>query len=190
MLPTLVLAATLAQQPIRNPLNDWQAELVDSFHGDFRRAEIWERHGHPLFGKTVASAGHLDADGTPDLLVANPGLYGDRGVVWAVSGRDGTVPHRVVAATDGDGFPDVLVGERGAKGGAGRVHVLSTKGMTFLGSIDHVEGPDDAWHLGRSVAALGDMNRDGMPESAVASTTPSPSDRATPTSYRGPSAAC
>jgi len=61
-----------------------------------------EKHGS--FGLLVAAAGDIDHDGTPDLLVADPGLEGERGAVWAISGKDGRVLHAVFGEAAGDGF--------------------------------------------------------------------------------------
>lgn len=64
----------------------------------------WATYGYSLFGSTVSRAGDVDLDGQPDFLVANPGLYGDLGIVWVLSGRDGTTIHRVESVEKGDGF--------------------------------------------------------------------------------------
>ena len=67
-------------------------------------ALAWASYGYSLFGSSVARVGDVDLDGRPDLLIANPGLYGDRGIVWVLSGRDGSVLHRVESDENGDGF--------------------------------------------------------------------------------------
>jgi hypothetical protein len=64
----------------------------------------WGRYGHSLFGFAVSRAGDVDRDGCIDLLVANPGLFGDLGIVWVLSGRDGRTLHRVESVERGDGF--------------------------------------------------------------------------------------
>jgi len=67
-------------------------------------SDLWGSYGHSLFGSVVARAGDVDLDRRPDLLVANPGLYGDVGMVWVLSGRDAKTLHRVESAERGDGF--------------------------------------------------------------------------------------
>jgi len=76
----------------------------NSVGGDERAALAWASYGYSLFGSSVARVGDVDLDGRPDFLIANPGLYGDRGIVWVLSGRDGTVLHRVESDENGDGF--------------------------------------------------------------------------------------
>jgi hypothetical protein len=59
---------------------------------------------HCTYGVLVAGAGDVDGDGTPDLLIADPGAFEPRAVVWVVSGRDGRVLHTVFGESREDGF--------------------------------------------------------------------------------------
>jgi hypothetical protein len=58
---------------------------------------------HPWFGSVVASLGR-DRDGTAEFLVADPGVYKQRGAVWVVSAKDGRARHVVFGEAPGDGF--------------------------------------------------------------------------------------
>jgi hypothetical protein len=82
---------------------------------------------YPGFGWVVASAGDVDSDGFPDLVIGDPGPGSVEipPVFWWVSGRDGSTlclvtledrPWSSFVAKggtdlDGDGTPDVLLGE-------------------------------------------------------------------------------
>jgi hypothetical protein len=103
---TPFLAFALAFQGSTTPTPFGQALLTspNSPRDDGAGADLWASYGYSLFGGAVARVGDVDVDGLPDFLVANPGLYGDRGIVWVLSGRNGTVLHKVESDETGDGF--------------------------------------------------------------------------------------
>lgn len=129
------------------------------------------------FGRAVAG-GDLDGDGRADILVGAPSQESS-GRVHAFSGRDGhrlwgefgfALPKSEVAARlgisvalfedlDGDGRCEVLAGADGV-GSSGRVYVLNGKNGSKRWSV---EGLDPAIAcFGSSVAALGDVDGDGV----------------------------
>jgi hypothetical protein len=137
-----------------------------------------------LFGVSVASAGDVNGDGFPDLIVgahendamgANSGrayiFYGGPAadskadVVLSGEAAGDAFGYSVASAGDvnGDGNADVIVGayENSAKaGGAGRVYVFFG-GASMDNSPDLVfTGADAGDYFGISVASAGDLNGD------------------------------
>jgi hypothetical protein len=144
--------------------------------------------GHPAgatrFGEHIESAGDIDSDGIPDLLVAAPGSeFGgvlEVGAVFLISGADGTVirGHGGVAEfdnfgrqiccpgdLDGDGISEIMVSATGANpgdmDGAGSVFVYSGAAGTQLYQFDG-DAPYD--FFGWSVASPGDLDGDTIPD--------------------------
>ncbi|RMH03515.1 MAG: hypothetical protein D6702_05825 [Planctomycetota bacterium] len=140
-----------------------------------------------LFGAAVASAGDVDGDGIPDILVGAPwadGLAGlDAGKAYVYSGLSLTLLYKVegaasydnlgrsVAGTgdlDGDGVPDLLLGAPSDPiffpfPDAGEVLVVSgATGQTIRVLSDPSLPPGS--QLGWSVASVPDLNGDGIPE--------------------------
>jgi hypothetical protein len=132
------------------------------------------------FGQTLANAGDVNGDGVADLLVAAPNhsdLFANGGQVTLFSGANGTVLLTLdgAAASDqfgitvagigdsnGDGVPDIAVGAPGndtTGTSAGQIAVFSAVGGALLTTIDGIAAYDG---LGRSVAAVGDVDRDGL----------------------------
>ncbi|MEQ8763710.1 MAG: integrin alpha [Planctomycetota bacterium] len=134
------------------------------------------------FGVSVCSAGDLDGDGLDEIAVGAPW---DRqvklinGKVWIFRGSDGQLfrthagdtPYEQFGLSlanlgdlDGDGLDDLAVGAPGESWGglySGSVYVLSGRD----GSTIHRFDGDSAFdYLGRSVAAAGDVDRDGVPD--------------------------
>ena len=93
-------------------------------------AELWRVENTAnatTFGSTVASAGDVNRDGVPDILVGDPGGNGLTGSVFLLSGLDGTLLLRIdglgggfgsalasVGDINGDQIPDIIVGAKNA----------------------------------------------------------------------------
>lgn len=134
------------------------------------------------FGRAVAGGGDLDGDGHPDVLVGAPN-EGQSGSVRAFSGRDG---HRlwpdwsagladkryarvgisiaVLEDLNGDTRAEVLVGADGVDA-RGRAVVLDGRDGTRRWSIEGLK--PIAARFGSSVAALDDVDRDGVRDLAI-----------------------
>ncbi len=132
------------------------------------------------FGRSVAGVGDVDGDGVPDVAVgasqANLAriFSGETGLLLAtLPGPAGSMSFgRAVAGVgdvDGDGVPDIAVGDPffGNLEGAARVFSGATgnliPGLAFLGNELQV--------LGHSVAGLGDVSGDGVPDLIVGAPT-------------------
>jgi len=127
-------------------------------------------------GRQLAPLGDLDGDGLPDLAASAPGSQ----AILLLSGRDGSVLHRVTAPgagfgdvlvplgdVDGDGLPDLAVGaalesQTHALGGA--VHLLSGADASTLLVV---RGETVRSGLGRAVAGLPDLDGDDVPDFAA-----------------------
>ncbi|MEM1448670.1 MAG: integrin alpha [Planctomycetota bacterium] len=119
----------------------------------------------------------IDGDGIDDIVVSDDAT-GD-GKVFVHSGADGTVLRtwlpslnaqaygRSVAGVgdvDGDGFGDVAIGDPNAAGSRGRLEIRSGATGAVLLTMQGSGGSD--W-LGESVAAIGDLDGDGVTDLAV-----------------------
>lgn len=141
-----------------------------------------------IFGYSMANAGDVNADGTPDFVVgspfADPGGLSSAGSAFVYSGTDGSLLRRldgfassdwlgfsVAGAGDvnGDGFADIIAGA--PKGSAqplpasGAVFVFSGRDGTLLYQMTSTEALD--W-VGWSVAGLGDGDGDGKGDFLIA----------------------
>ena len=140
------------------------------------------RAGETL-GATVAAVPDLDRDGVPEILAGAPQDDFVTGSAYVYSGSTGTVDlelHPVeirglfggslapVGDLDGDGIPDLIVGApfttRPEAYGVGSVLVFS--GATGA-LIYNFLGTEGGTYMGWSVAGLGDLDGDGIPEIAI-----------------------
>ena len=138
-----------------------------------------------LFGFSVAGAGDLDGDGVPDYAVGTPGDSSGgigAGAVHVYSGATGNLIYALMGDSvftrmgtsvanagdvNGDGVPDIIAGS-GATAqnlsfpGGARIFSGATGALllTFVGQTPGEEA-------GHSVAGLGDVNGDGIPDVAV-----------------------
>ena len=135
------------------------------------------------FGFSIAGAGDLDRDGFADVIVgaccSDPGGRTDAGRVLVFSGRNGSTLFSFEGQAAGDnlgtsvarvhdvnkdGYDDLIVGAWGAASGAGQALVFSGRDGAVLATF---QGQGSGSGFGRSVADVGDMNRDSFPELAV-----------------------
>ncbi|MBI2060970.1 MAG: FG-GAP repeat protein [Nitrospirae bacterium] len=140
-----------------------------------------------LFGTVIASAGDVNGDGRPDLLVGAP--YSDVefvpgvGRVYLFSGADGSLVLKIngsqtigklgsaiasLGDVDSDGVPDFAAGIPGAtvegQRGVGRVCVYSGKNGRTKFCVD---GEIASKRYGETLTAIGDLDGDGLRELAV-----------------------
>jgi FG-GAP repeat/PASTA domain len=159
-------------------------------------------------GGSVASAGDVNGDGTPDQLIGG-GYSGNTYVVfgqpdskatidlasldihgYTISGANGGPPNAVASLGDvnGDDVPDAVIGNQGASysgDGAGAAYVVYLHSGTSPISVS-VLGPNGyrldggAAHdnAGFSVADAGDLNGDGVDDPIVGALNADPESRA------------
>lgn len=133
-----------------------------------------------LFGYSVACAGDVNGDGTPDFLVGAPGYNSNRGRTYVYSGSTFTLLHTFdgsaagdqcgrsvsgVGDMNGDGKADIIIGSPGVDNGKGMTHVYHG-GTWTVRCTDYGENYNDS--LGISVSGPGDLNNDGTPDYIVA----------------------
>jgi len=160
-----------------------KAGLARLLSGATGRA-IRSTYGSPgdLLGHSVANAGDLNKDGTPDQIVGanqffvtNPG----KGFARVYSGASGKVlmsfsgtsngdffgePVSGAGDVDGDGWPDLLVGAHRADFNgtdSGAVTLFSGRTGQVLFRIDGERAGD---YFGHACAIAGDVDKDGVPD--------------------------
>jgi hypothetical protein len=152
--------------------------------------DVWSGTGSPLyglydpnpsaFGWSIARCGDIDKDGAPDFVIGAPyfgsGFFppgrvfvksGKTGlpIMWFDGGQGDLLGWSVASLGDinGDGFDDVAAGAPFALSSGDRtgyVRVFSGKDHTVLRTT-YGFAKDD---LGESLASLGDINHDGVPD--------------------------
>jgi hypothetical protein len=137
-----------------------------------------------MLGSSAASAGDVNGDGVPDIIVgapgADPGGRKDAGSAFVFSGANGARLFRFdgeaagdmlgfsaagVGDVNGDGVPDIVAGapfaDPGGRENAGSAFVFSGATGALVWRFDG-EGKFGYWDcLGFSVAGTGDVNGDG-----------------------------
>lgn len=152
-----------------------------------RRMADPEPTDYAELGRSLASGGDVDGDGTPDLLAGEPGgdqPQPDAGAVLVFSGADGALLNRL---TDPEGHAGTLLGRSlaaaGNLDGAGGFDIVAgapsrtVSGVGEAGAIvvfDSMteavvgryaaEDPQGREHLATSVAVVGDRDADGVAE--------------------------
>ena len=101
MLTTLLPFVFLAAQ---EPVPPGQPEQLEELE-----PKTYEEAHYPLFGRQVSGVGDVDADGTPDILVADTGGWaeghkGEVAGVFVLSGKDGSTLHAVFGRRPGEEF--------------------------------------------------------------------------------------
>jgi FG-GAP repeat/FG-GAP-like repeat len=131
------------------------------------------------FGFSVAAAGDVNKDGTPDLLIGALGQEG-RGKAFLFNGKDGKLLYAlqapklqkgagfgwaVVSLGDltNDGIPDIAVGAF-AQEDIGYVYLFNGSDGKLLRTI---APPAGSLAFGWSLSAAGDVNKDGIPDIIV-----------------------
>ncbi|HEV8718050.1 MAG TPA: FG-GAP-like repeat-containing protein [Candidatus Binatia bacterium] len=140
-----------------------------------------EAYKGAAFGFAVAAAGDVNADGTPDLLI---GAFGqdDSGKAFLLSGKDGTLLHTFQAPQPqfgagfgfataslgdltGDGVPDLIISAF-AQDGDGKAYVFDGHNRKLLHTLAPPQTSGNS-AFGWSVAAVSDLNHDGLSEIVV-----------------------
>jgi len=136
---------------------------------------------YAAFGFAVAAAGDVNKDGTPDLLVGAFGQEGS-GKAFLFSGKDGKLlrsfqaPQRQIGGGFGwsvaslgdlnaDGIPDLIVGAF-AQDGEGKAFVFDGQNGKLLRTLTPPQASGGS-AFGWSVAGVGDVNKDGVPDILV-----------------------
>lgn len=146
-------------------------------------------HGQVQYGRlgtSVASAGDIDGDGYGDLIAGAPyidelGGFIGPGFALVISGNTGRTLYRLrskgegvrfgwsvasIGDLNGDGHSELAVGDPGVFTFASRSSVSIFDGAS--GALLHeYRGPTDRDQLGHSVAGVGDINLDGVPDFAM-----------------------
>ena len=159
-----------------------------------------QERGDIQFGFSVAGIGDIDGDGIPDMVAGAPARNARTGSAYVMLlNADGTVKRTVemvnpegtsgrqqgnafgssvagIGDIDGDGIPDMAAGASGKQSNTGAAYVVllnadgtakSTQSMLGADGSPSVAGGDS---FGTSVAGIGDIDGDGVPDAAVGAT--------------------
>ncbi len=141
------------------------------------------------YGSVLASGGDADGDGREDLLAGTPNEPGTNGVkggrLRVLSGRTGQVVHSVEGTNTGDslGRAAIFVGDTGGDGcdeflvgspnwdlpvgwGCGNGRVELYDGLTGA-CLFALSGTNEGENYGWALAAVGDLDGDGIPDFAA-----------------------
>lgn len=145
--------------------------------------------GYNLFGAAVGGGGDVNGDGTADFIIGAPGEdegYSDVGAVYVYSGTTGDLisPKKfgafendafgrsvaIIGDLNGDGKAEFIVGtprtNPGGRNGAGSAYIYSG-GSNFPLLYPRIDGPAAGDSLGYSVAGIGDVDGDQIPDFVI-----------------------
>lgn len=166
-------------QPVNN--NDHQGRVF-VFSGKSGNLLLTIEDPAPMawaaFGFSVAAAGDVNKDGTPDLLVGAFGQDGS-GKAFLFSGKDGKLLHSLQAPQrqigggfgwavaslgdlNADGSPDLIVGAF-AQDGEGKAYVFDGQNGKLLHTLTPPQTSGGS-AFGWAIAGTGDLNKDGVPD--------------------------
>lgn len=163
------------------------AQTVE-WESDFYQLYKWEgTHANQAFGQVVCLPGDLNHDGYSDVIIGVPNERVDGenyvGRVYVYSGLDGSLLYSFTGEnknancgyaisglgdTNNDGYNEILIGAPGTDSGLnlklGKVYKCSGEDGSI---IQEYWGEDIGDALGRSIAAIGDINRDKIDDFLV-----------------------